>query len=183
MSTIVSEYGPRVRRGVGTVDVIGVLAAREDIVKKWQWRRKRTTGSTSISWLAMTDVEFSKEASSRQSGEYRPKPPRSASSRTTHRRTVVGPSYAASLTTRGDTQAFDRLSPASESASTKPNHLISLCARKVVTGPRLMGEKPTSPAKMGVYWWVVITVVILPDTAFPRKVGGSDSLAPGYRLL
>ena len=39
----------------------------------------------------------------------------------------------------------------------------------MVTGPSLMGEKPTSPEKWGVYWWVVITVVIVLDTAFPRK--------------
>ena len=34
-SIVVSEHGPWVRQ-VGTVDVIGVLAAREDTVKKWQ---------------------------------------------------------------------------------------------------------------------------------------------------
>ena len=40
-----------------------------------------------------------------------------------------------------------------------------------MTGPRMIGEKPTSPAKMGVYWWVVIVVVIDLNTAFPRQGG------------
>ena len=39
----------------------------------------------------------------------------------------------------------------------------------MVTGPSLVGEKLTLPVKWGVYWWVVITVVIALDTAFPRK--------------
>ena len=38
--------------------------------------------------------------------------------------------------------------------------LQPLCARKVVAGPRLMGEKSVSPGKLGVYGWVVIRVVI-----------------------
>ena len=40
-----------------------------------------------------------------------------------------------------------------------------------MTGPRMIGEKPTSPAKMGVYWWAVIVVVINLNTAFPRQGG------------
>ena len=48
----------------------------------------------------------------------------------------------------------------------------SLCARKVVTGPSLMGEKSTSPAKLGTNGWVVIRVVIFLDTAFIKKLGG-----------
>ena len=58
---------------------------------------------------------------------------------------------------------------------------LPLCAREVVIGPRLMGEKPTSPGNLGVNGWVVIRVVIVPDTAFPMKVG--SFLAPGYSLL
>ena len=50
-----------------------------------------------------------------------------------------------------------------------------------MTGPRLMGEKPTSLGNLGVNGWVVIRVVIAPDTAFPMKVG--SSLAPGYSPL
>ena len=58
---------------------------------------------------------------------------------------------------------------------------LPLCAREVVIGPRLMGEKPTSPGNLGVNGWVVIRAVIVPDTAFPMKVG--SFLAPGYSLL
>ena len=57
----------------------------------------------------------------------------------------------------------------------------SLCARKVVTGPSLSGEKSTSPGKLGTNGWVVIMMVIAPDTAFPMKV--SRFLAPGSCLL
>ena len=66
---------------------------------------------------------------------------------------------------------------AMNSRTTQP----TLCAREVVTGPRLMGEKPTSPGNLGVNGWVVIKVVIAPNTAFPTKVG--SSLAPGYSPL
>ena len=45
----------------------------------------------------------------------------------------------------------------------------------------MIGEKSTSPAKLGSYGWVVITVVIRSDTAFPKKLG--RLLAPGLRLL
>ena len=44
-----------------------------------------------------------------------------------------------------------------------------------------MGKKPTSPDNLGVNRWVVIRVVIIPDTTFPMKV--SSFLAPGYSLL
>ena len=50
-----------------------------------------------------------------------------------------------------------------------------------MTGPRLMGEKPTSPGNLGVNGWVAIKVVIVPNTAFPMKVG--SLLAQGYSLL
>ena len=46
-----------------------------------------------------------------------------------------------------------------------------LCAPKVVTRLSLMGEKSTSPAKLGTNGWVVITVVIVLDTAFIKKLG------------
>ena len=52
----------------------------------------------------------------------------------------------------------------------------SLCAQKVVTGPSLIGEKSTSPPKLGTNGWVVITVVIVLDTAFIKKL--SRYLAP-----
>ena len=41
-----------------------------------------------------------------------------------------------------------------------------------MTGPSLMGEKSTSPAKLGTNGWVVIRVVIVLDTAFIKKLGG-----------
>ena len=44
-----------------------------------------------------------------------------------------------------------------------------------------MGEKSTSPAKLGTNGWVVITVVIVLDTAFIKKLGGY--LAPVSRPL